>query len=135
MEPIKYENRLKECRHIAGLKQSHVVELLGLASANRLSRWEAGLAEPNLKNLLQLSRIYNMDVELLYPIDDGYKPRYDYVRRCSCGNSPSSNKIGRVFERRDGSINIAVTGRSGRITNDPWTKQKKLETTSSSESE
>lgn len=132
MEPIKYENRLKECRLNAKLKQSHVVELLGLASANRLSRWENGLAEPNLKNLLQLSRIYNVDVELLYPIDDGRPPRFGYTKECTCG---SSRQYGRVFERRDGSVEIVTSSPFNRITTPRRTKRDALETASPGDSE
>jgi transcriptional regulator with XRE-family HTH domain len=114
MEPIKYENRLRECRLDAGLRQRQVVELLGLASANRLSHWENGLAEPNLKNLLKLSRIYNMDVELLYPIADGKPPRIISIitgkQLLRNGREGIITIEKRVFERRDGTLELAPTG-------------------------
>ena len=116
MEPIKYENRLKQCRLDVGLKQRQVVELLGLHSANRLSRWEAGLAEPNLKNLLQLSRIYDVDVEMLFPLDDGLLKKTEQIKICRCqlkyGEACHVYVDRRIFRRRDGTLETATPGNS-----------------------
>ena len=53
-----YKNSLKEHRLLMGYKQKEVARLLGMKSANRLSRWEKGVAMPNVENLIKLSAIY-----------------------------------------------------------------------------
>lgn len=59
-------NNLKKYRRLYGYKQEEVTEVLGLRSANRISRWEKGLAMPSAKNLFKLSILYSTLVDQLY---------------------------------------------------------------------
>ena len=61
-------NRLKEIRIAKGLTQKKVTELMELECQNRLSRWERGMAVPNVKNLLRLCAIYNISPQEVYEI-------------------------------------------------------------------
>ena len=61
-------NNLKRYRLLASLTQQQVAAQLGLKSNNRLSRWEAGKAEPNIRNLLKLAKLYKQPVEQLYEL-------------------------------------------------------------------
>ncbi len=49
-----------------GYKQAEVVNILGLKSTNRLSRWEKGIAMPSAKNLFKLSILYHTLADQLY---------------------------------------------------------------------
>lgn len=60
-------NNLKECRLKCGYTQKEIAKLLGKEIENRLSRWEKGIAIPNVFNLLKLCKLYNAKVEEIYP--------------------------------------------------------------------
>lgn len=64
---LPISNRLKECRHMAGLKQFDVMLSLGLRSNDRISKWEKGTRVPNIANLFKLARLYQVSVSELYP--------------------------------------------------------------------
>ncbi len=57
---MKYPNRLREYRTKAGLRQVDIAEILGLDCADRLSRWENGLAMPSVVNLFKLCALYQV---------------------------------------------------------------------------
>jgi len=57
----KYPNNLKRLRLKSGMTQMEVVRVLGLKSNNSLSRWENGLALPNILNTNKLCKLYNID--------------------------------------------------------------------------
>jgi transcriptional regulator with XRE-family HTH domain len=59
-------NRLRKHRRLMGYRQRDVIKLLGHKDANRLSRWEAGLALPSTINLIKLSIIYRTLPSELY---------------------------------------------------------------------
>jgi transcriptional regulator with XRE-family HTH domain len=59
-------NNLKKYRRLYGYKQEEVTEVLGLKSANRISRWEKGLAMPSARNLFKLSILYSTLADQLY---------------------------------------------------------------------
>jgi transcriptional regulator with XRE-family HTH domain len=59
-------NNLKAYRLKAGLRQVDVARQLGLDFADRLSRWENGLAMPNIVNLFRLASIYKVPPQDLY---------------------------------------------------------------------
>ena len=63
---VLYKNSLKKHRLLMGYKQNEVAKLLGLKSANRISRWEKGLAMPNVENLIKLSVLYSTLMNGLY---------------------------------------------------------------------
>jgi len=60
-------NSLKKYRDRIGYSQKEVAKILGFKSAGRLSRWEQGLAMPNVENLLRLSFLYSTLPAQLYP--------------------------------------------------------------------
>jgi transcriptional regulator with XRE-family HTH domain len=50
-----------------GIRQIDVALMLGLASSDRISHWEKGLALPSVINLFKISAIYSVRAEDLYP--------------------------------------------------------------------
>jgi transcriptional regulator with XRE-family HTH domain len=58
IERRQIPNKLRKYRKLAGYSQVEVARKLGFKSTSRISRWENGLAYPNLENLLKLSVIY-----------------------------------------------------------------------------
>jgi len=62
----KFPNRLRRHRKIAGYSQCEAAQLLGLRSANRLSRWEQGQSLPSLRNIFKLCALYKTLAEELY---------------------------------------------------------------------
>ena len=62
----KYPNSLRRYRLQAGLRQVDVARQIGLDFADRLSRWENGLAMPNVANLFRLASIYKVSPQDLY---------------------------------------------------------------------
>lgn len=67
MRNKRFQNTLREHRARIGLRQIDVAQKLGLDCADRLSRWENGLAAPNIVNLFRLSALYKITPEQLYP--------------------------------------------------------------------
>lgn len=59
-------NLLRKHRRVMGYRQKEVAEILDLKSANRISRWEQGVATPGLFNLLKLSIVYSTLCDQLY---------------------------------------------------------------------
>ncbi|MEI6528102.1 MAG: helix-turn-helix transcriptional regulator [bacterium] len=59
-------NNLKAYRLKVGLRQVDVARQLGLDFADRLSRWENGVAMPNVVNLFRLASIYKVSPQDLY---------------------------------------------------------------------
>lgn len=51
-------NTLRHARRQTGLTQLQVAQKLGLASADRISRWEKGRTFPHVVNLIKLCAIY-----------------------------------------------------------------------------
>ena len=62
----KTTNNLRLYRLKAGLRQIDVARILGKDFTDRLSRWENGLAMPNITNLFRLAEIYKVPPEQLY---------------------------------------------------------------------
>jgi transcriptional regulator with XRE-family HTH domain len=62
----KTTNNLRQYRIKAGLRQLDAARLLGRDFTDRLSRWENGLAIPNITNLFRLAEIYIVPPEALY---------------------------------------------------------------------
>lgn len=56
---------LKDAREAKGLSQAEVAKHLGYTSPQFISNWERGTAAPPAKILFQLSRLYNVNSELL----------------------------------------------------------------------
>jgi len=62
-------NRLRKHRRIMGYQQKDVARLLGLQSANRISRWEKGVALPSAINLIKLSIVFRtLPTELYFDV-------------------------------------------------------------------
>jgi transcriptional regulator with XRE-family HTH domain len=67
MEPtITFQNNLRDIRMSLGMRQADVADLLGHASADRISHWEKGSALPGIINLFKLSIIYGVRPEHIY---------------------------------------------------------------------
>jgi transcriptional regulator with XRE-family HTH domain len=78
MEPTT-SNNLRDIRISLGMKQADVADLLGHASADRISHWEKGVAFPGMVNLFKLSLIYRVRPEQLY--EDLYKSLADELQQ------------------------------------------------------
>jgi transcriptional regulator with XRE-family HTH domain len=66
MHTKPFANSLRFHRTNAGLRQTDVARLLGLDCADRLSRWENGLAVPSIVNLFKLATVYKVEPRELY---------------------------------------------------------------------
>jgi transcriptional regulator with XRE-family HTH domain len=62
----QYPNSLRKYRKTTGLCQREVAHLLGLKTAERLSRWENGSAKPMPRTLFLLAQIYHVPVQELF---------------------------------------------------------------------
>ena len=60
-------NKLKELRLVNNLTQNDVASMLGFHTNERISKWESGTKIPNLVNLFQLAKIYEVNPTDLYP--------------------------------------------------------------------
>lgn len=63
----KFENRIRELRTVAHLRQCDLAELLHLDCEDRLSHWENGKALPSVVNLFRLSKLLKVLPHELYP--------------------------------------------------------------------
>jgi transcriptional regulator with XRE-family HTH domain len=63
----KYPNRLKHYRAKCALTQQQAAQHIGHRSVSRLSAWENGMARPSVKNLIRLSDVYGISLDLFYP--------------------------------------------------------------------
>ncbi len=64
------QNKLKEHRLKASLRQIDVATAMGFISSDRISNWEKGRAYPSVENLFKLARIYGVLVEELYLLEN-----------------------------------------------------------------
>src|ERR1700753_2364334 len=62
----QYPNLLRKHRKNAGLRQREVARLLGLKTAERLSRWENGMHKPMPKTVFLLAQIYQVSPQELF---------------------------------------------------------------------
>jgi len=60
-------NKLRFFREQTGLLQKDVAKALGLDCADRISRWENGIAMPSIVNLFRLAAVYGVMPNDLYP--------------------------------------------------------------------
>lgn len=58
------ENKIKELRIKAGLKQAELAKMLNVTQGN-LSAWELGRWEPSANDLIKLGKIFNCSVDYL----------------------------------------------------------------------
>ena len=65
---IKIANRFVELRKSKGMTQEIVAEKLGL-SRQAVSRWERAESTPDMDNLVQLSKLYNISLDELLQTD------------------------------------------------------------------
>ena len=59
-------NALRMHRKAAGLRQMDVARILGLHSADRISRWEKGRTFPHIVNLFKMAALYHVAPHDLY---------------------------------------------------------------------
>ncbi|MBS1511091.1 MAG: helix-turn-helix transcriptional regulator [Bacteroidetes bacterium] len=67
MDKVRYPNRLKKFRRMAGYSQKKVARLLGFADTSTISRWEHGITAPNIIQLLWLAKLYHCLPHEFYP--------------------------------------------------------------------
>ncbi|MBN9483135.1 MAG: hypothetical protein BGO70_01045 [Bacteroidetes bacterium 43-93] len=60
------KNNLRHYRELKGLTQQQVADYLGFKSTDRISRWEAGLTYPHVRNLFKLGVLFELHAEELY---------------------------------------------------------------------
>lgn len=63
------KNTLREHRMRKGLTQLQVAEYLGFKSTDRISKWEAGLMYPHVKNVLRIAKLLDTTAQELYGED------------------------------------------------------------------
>lgn len=60
-------NLLRRYRKARGLNQHQAAGILGIGSADIISRWEKGKCLPNLLNALKLAALYRTMADPLFP--------------------------------------------------------------------
>ncbi len=83
----QYPNSLRKHRKDAGLRQRAVAALLGLNSAERLSRWENGSAKPLPNTLFKLADIYRV------PAQELFREFFEATASASTAEVPSEERI------------------------------------------
>ena len=71
LNEFKYE-RIKELRQKNNISQKLLGEMLGI-SDRAVSKWETGLSQPSGKNMICLSKIFNVPVEYFLRNGEGTK--------------------------------------------------------------
>lgn len=66
---LKFNDRIKALREGKNMSQTDLAKRLGL-TRSAVSAWEQGVSEPTLKNLVELSYIFNCSSDYLLSIDD-----------------------------------------------------------------
>ena len=70
-----FPNRLRMHLKLWRFKQREVAELLGLANANPISKWERGYKLPSTQHLIDLSNLYRTYPNKLYGMVDVIRMR------------------------------------------------------------
>ena len=60
---MEFHERLYEIRKNAGMTQSELAEKLDV-SRQAISRWEMGTAKPEFENLIAISNIFDVSIEI-----------------------------------------------------------------------
>ncbi len=66
---LKFGERLKELRLEKGLKQSQLAEKFHVKTST-VSRWEAGIMEPDFLTLINLSKFFKVTTDYLLGQED-----------------------------------------------------------------
>ena len=66
---MEFNERLKEIRKERNLTQKDIYTLLNV-SANCYASWEQGRTEPDIKNIKNLCKIYNVSADYLLGIEE-----------------------------------------------------------------
>ncbi|MDO5627225.1 MAG: helix-turn-helix domain-containing protein [Mobilicoccus sp.] len=61
---MSLSDRIKDCRHQAGLTQAQVAESLRV-SRQAVTKWESGVGTPDIENLAGLARLFGVSVDHL----------------------------------------------------------------------
>ena len=77
---MAFHNRLKQAREYAGLTQSQVANLLGVAKST-YSGYETGKSEPSMNSIANLMRILDVSPEYLWQDEMEARFRNDYPER------------------------------------------------------
>ena len=77
---MAFHNRLKQAREYAGLTQSQVANLLGVAKST-YSGYETGKSEPSMNSIANLMRILDVSPEYLWQDEMEERFRNDYPER------------------------------------------------------
>lgn len=70
-----FKENLKKLRKNRGLNQVDLADKLGI-SDKTISSWESGRTEPNMKQLNELSKIFNVSINVLVGKDEFVKNTY-----------------------------------------------------------
>jgi len=60
-------NLLRRYRRARGLNQQQAAEIIGVSSANMISRWEKGWSVPSGINVFKLAALYRTMADVLFP--------------------------------------------------------------------
>ena len=61
---MELNNRLLELRKKAGFSQEQLAEKLGV-TRQAISKWESGQGNPDINNIIRISKIYNVSTDYL----------------------------------------------------------------------
>ena len=77
---MDFANTLKELRHKANITQEQLADQLSL-SPQAVSRWENGLAMPDISNLPKIALFFGVSVDFLLGIDSScYDVKIEKIR-------------------------------------------------------
>lgn len=98
MNPV-FSNNLKKERHVKCWSQIKAAAVLDIP-IKRFAAWEEGRSEPNIKDLAQLIRIYQVKHVVAFLSDEDYEPGLKYSV-----NSVLDECYGRLSEKEKQTVN------------------------------
>lgn len=85
-------NRLRKHRRILGCTHEQMAKKLGLNNAKQYSRWERGIAQPSLRNLLRLGLVFKTLIEELF-FEEREIEKEELERLNNVGDNPGDKAV------------------------------------------
>ncbi len=100
-----FEEKLMKLRKMNGLSQEDLANKINV-SRQVVSKWELGQSKPNMNNLIQISKLFNINIELLTNDDFDVDSTYKNVKETSSEfNKSESNNDEEFNQRKYGNYN------------------------------
>ncbi|MBP3707478.1 MAG: helix-turn-helix transcriptional regulator [Clostridia bacterium] len=87
-----FEEKLMKLRKMNGLSQEDLANKINV-SRQVVSKWELGQSKPNMNNLIQISKLFNINIEMLTNDDFDVDSKYSSEAISELDDSNKENKI------------------------------------------